>query len=124
MAKNEELILVPDVDLSNAEVGSRLEEGVTFTADHAVVVDAHTTHLSTSLKDLEKLHISNMGVGGVAGDGTFVGQGGLPTVDLGAGISLHDAATSTDLPQFAADHFTLGADINALLGDTSLHTDA
>ena len=85
--------------------------------DAAVLVDgAHSTHLSTSLKELQKLNI----------DAVSVGADGL-TVDLGGsiGFGLHDAVAG-GLPQFGHDGpvtLELG-DLDTLLSDTHLNTDA
>ena len=48
------------VHLSDANAATLLADGLSFAAHDNITVDAHSTHLSNSLKDLEKLHVDSV----------------------------------------------------------------
>jgi len=50
----------PAVHLSDASAHTLLNDGLSFAAHDNISVDAHSTHLSNSLKDLQKLHIDTV----------------------------------------------------------------
>ncbi|MBU3568587.1 hypothetical protein, partial [Polynucleobacter alcilacus] len=92
-----------------------LDAGLSFVEGNHVTVDAHSTHLNNSLKDLEKLHVDAVSLAGIATSELGAGF----TVDLGfngAG-ALHDAVLG-GLPNFVGgQEVNLATDINTLLGD-------
>ncbi|MDD2728286.1 cadherin-like domain-containing protein, partial [Malikia sp.] len=108
--------------LSDTQAQVLIGEGLEFAAADAIALDAQGTHLSTSLKGLQKLGVDNVLLtGAVATDGL--------TVALGAGAALNAAG----LPLFGdingdgvlsqseldAGHVTLAVDDAAQLGEAA-----
>ena len=122
------------VHLSDAHAATLLSDGLSFAAHDNITVDAHSTHLSNSLKDLQKLHIDTVSL--AAGSdaamqntihlnlytstnpGTMadVLVGGLPDFTHSADVTL-DLLNTTDISQ-SGDN-TLVGDL-ARLEDSAL----
>ena len=92
--------------INDAQAHDLVAHGDHFTlGNHDVILDgAHSTHLSTTLKDIEGLNISNVSVG----------AGGL-TIDMGG--STFDNLMGSGLPSFTGGNVSLSLDsINELTG--------
>ena len=66
--------------LSEASAATLLSDGLSFAAHDNITMDVsagHGTHLSNSLKDLEKLHIDQVSIAG--GAAILEGDGGVAT---------------------------------------------
>ena len=82
--------------LNAAQASSMIAEGLHFASNDFVDVQMHAatgTHLSTSLKDLQKLGVDAVGIGAAAGDAAIHGI----SLDLGTGSA---AFSTSGLPTF------------------------
>lgn len=94
--------------LTEAQVATLIDNGLSFAADDTITVteDAGSTHLSTSLKDLQKLGVDTVTVTGAA-------AGADLHVTLGNGAAI-DTANGA-LPSFGADSaLNVTLDVNGL----------
>jgi hypothetical protein len=91
-----------DVHISQAQAQLLIDHGVTFAANDQIVVDAQTTHLQSTLKDLQGL--------------------GVDTVALTPGQSYSIDATDGALTDAAALHFTPDATVTLNTSNAGLNS--
>ena len=133
-------VLDSSLPLTETQAETLIAAGLSFVDDNAITVSAEGTHLSTSLKDLQKLGVDNVLIDGVAS----AGAGHDITLSLGAGTLAADAITDfapaadvvlniadtqvTEVAGLASKLYTagidfIGADDGTLtLTDSDLHT--
>jgi hypothetical protein len=106
-----DMVTTDVVKLSEVQASALLQDGLHFAAnDEHITVQAAHTHLSTSLKDLQKLGVDLVSaVSGVqdihldlgGGDALSLGAGVLPVFDDNLNVTL-DVANATQLHQLAS----------------------
>ena len=108
-------VLEPDIQLP-------VEQGDEFRVEDSVTMQAEGTHLSTTLKDLQKLHVDAVSLMGGA-ENEITGAG-ITNVDLGAsGAGALDSA-AIGVPSFSGGDVRLNTDLDTLFGASNLTGDA
>ena len=105
--------------ISAAQAHTLISDGLSFVSHDSIAMTVGTTHLSNSLKELEKLHVDAVVLQGDAAAHGF-------TIHAGYGETVADLVAN-QLPEFVGDHVTLALDnadnvsaLDELLNDTSL----
>jgi hypothetical protein len=105
-----DMVTTDVVTLSEVQASALLQDGLHFAANDHISLQAAHTHLSTSLKDLQKLGVDAVSaVGGVqdihldlgGGDALSLGAGVLPMFDDNLNVTL-DVANAAQLHELAS----------------------
>ena len=105
-----DMVTTDVVTLSEVQASALLQDGLHFAANDHISLQAAHTHLSTSLKDLQKLGVDAVSaIGGVqdihldlgGGDALSLGAGVLPTFDDNLNVTL-DVANAAQLHELAS----------------------